>query len=942
MTRGLNLMGPAEIAVLIGGLALIAGLAWYFFGPKQAHTAVVRGGVQEVDIEVKGGYSPDIVRVKAGTPVRLVFDRQDNSGCTERVVFPDFGVGRSLGAFQKTPVEFTPTEPGEYGWACGMNMLHGKVIVEPADAGTDPSSHDEDGDGFADAVGVGPTSDVPERSTAHFSLLGSLTSLPTRVTDIEARMRRLPGVEGVDVNQGSGRVAVHHDSSRVSVAELADHLAEASGFDVADRAQPGSDSTEDPEDAARRAEVRDLAWRTGIAGVLTVPVLYAAMVGHFFGHHLVPGWLANHWVQLALTVPVMFWAGWPIHRIGWLTLRNRTADMNSLITVGTIAAFGYSLVVTASPGVLPEDLREIYYEVVAFIVTMIMLGRLLEAKARAQTGAALKALIGLQARIATVERDGTQQEIPVEDVRPGDVVLVRPGDKVPVDGEIVDGTSSIDESMVTGESLPVTKGPGDPVVGATINQTGAFRFRATRVGSDTMLSQIIRLVEQAQSSKAPIQRLADAVAGWFVPAVIFIAIGAFMTWFVAGPDPALTLALVAAVAVLIIACPCALGLATPLSIMVATGKGANHGVLIRSAEALETAHKLDTVVLDKTGTITKGEPALTDVVTASGSPVDDRELLRLVAVAEGASEHPLGEAIVRGARDREISVAEATAFDSITGKGITARVDGHEVLVGNRRLLAEAGMEVTELDEQAERLATDGKTPMYAAVDGRPAGLIAVADTIKDDSEAAIAELHELGLEVAMMTGDNRRTAEAIARQVGIDRVLAEVLPEDKSAEVRRLQDEGKLVGMVGDGVNDAPALAQADVGIAMGTGTDVAIESADVTLVSGELQVLVTAIALSKATMRNIRQNLFFAFAYNVLGIPIAAGILYPFLGVRLSPMIAALAMALSSLSVVVNANRMHRWKAPTLEPGSDVLDLRADADRVEAVGPTAIDQRR
>ena len=930
-------MGAVEIAVLVGGVASVAALAWYFFAPKTAQTAAVRGGVQEVDIEVKGGYSPDLVKVKAGTPVRLIFDRQDNSGCTERVVFPDFNVGRSLAAFAKTPIEFTPTEPGEYAWACGMNMLHGKVIVEAPDAGGDASG--EEGEELSDAVGD-DLSPVTDHASAHFSLLGSLTSLPTRVADIEASMRRHPGIDKVDVNQGSGRVAVSYDAAQISVEELRDHLAKASGFDVADRSEPGSAETEDAEEAARAAEVRDLTWRVAAGAVLTVPVLYAAMVGHFVGDHLVPNLLMNNWVQLALTVPVMFWVGWPIHRIGWLTLRNRTADMNSLITVGTIAAFGYSVVVTVAPGLLPVELRDVYFEVVSFIITMILLGRLLEAKARAQTSAAIKALVGLQARTATVERDGVEEEIPVEDVRPDDVVLVRPGEKVPVDGEIVEGTSTLDESMVTGESLPVSKGPGEMVMGSTMNQTGAFRFRATRVGSDTMLAQIIRLVEQAQSSKAPIQRLADAVAGWFVPVVIFVAIAAFMAWFVLGPEPTLTLALVAAVAVLIIACPCALGLATPLSIMVATGKGANNGVLIRSAEALETAHKLHTVVLDKTGTITKGEPALTDVLVTAGAPVNETELLGLVASAEASSEHPLGEAIVRGARARGADVGEVTSFDSITGKGITADVDGRRVLIGNRRLLAEADLDVAELDAHAERLAGEGKTPMYVGVDGHAAGLIAVADTIKDDSAAAVAELHRMGLEVAMLTGDNRRTADAIAAQVGIDRVLAEVLPEDKSTEVRRLQDEGRLVGMVGDGVNDAPALAQADVGFAMGTGTDVAIEAADVTLMSGELRGLVTAIALSKATMRNMRQNLFFAFAYNTAGIPIAAGILYPFIGVRLSPMIAAVAMAASSLSVVLNANRMRNFTAPRLD--ADPPDVEGgDAGEVGQRGPTALSER-
>jgi Cu+-exporting ATPase len=511
-----------------------------------------------------------------------------------------------------------------------------------------------------------------------------------------------------------------------------------------------------------------------------------------------------------------------------------------------------------------------------------------------------------------VVRDNQEQDIPVEQVQIDDVVIVRPGEKVPVDGEIIEGRSTLDESMVTGESLPVTKDVGDAVIGATINQTGAFRFRATRVGKDTMLAQIIKLVEQAQASKAPIQRLADRVSSYFVPAVIFIAIGTFVLWFNLGPTPALTFALVSAVSVLIIACPCALGLATPLSIMVSTGKGAENGILIRSAEALETGHRLKTLILDKTGTITRGQPALTDVVPLKG--VDERELLRLVASAERSSEHPLGQAIVQRARERGVQLVEPAEFQSVTGKGIQVKVDGRQVLVGNQRLLADAGIDTSELEQQAEALAGRGKTSILVAIDGRPGGIVAVADTVKEESAAAVAALQRQGLEVVMITGDNRRTAEAIARQVGIRRVLAEVLPQDKALEVKRLQGESKLVGMVGDRINDAPALAQADVGIAIGTGTDVAIESSDITLISGELSGVVTAITLSRATMRNIYQNLVFAFGYNTIGIPVAVGVLYPFFGILLSPMIAAAAMALSSLSVVSNANRLRTYRRPAL----------------------------
>jgi Cu+-exporting ATPase len=692
------------------------------------------------------------------------------------------------------------------------------------------------------------------------------------------------------------------------------------GYRVEERPEPGSEETEDAEAAARRAEIRDLTGRVLVGAALTVPVLVAVMASEVFDADWVPELLMNRWVQLALITPVMLYTGWPIHRTGWLTLRNRTADMNTLITIGTTAAFVYSLVVTTAPGALPEDLQDVYFEAVGVILTLILLGRVFEARAKAGTGEAIRKLIGLQARTARVIRDDREHEIAVEEVQLGDVVAVRPGERIPVDGEIVDGRSSIDESMVTGEPIPVTKGPGESVIGATINQIGAFRFRATKVGRDTMLAQIIRLVEQAQASKAPIQRLADLVASYFVPAVIFIAIGTFVVWFDFGPSPALTFGLVSAVSVLIIACPCALGLATPLSIMVGTGKGAEHGVLIRSAEALETAHKLNTIVLDKTGTITKGEPALTDVRPVD--PMSEDDLVRLVASAERPSEHPLGRAIVRGAEEREVALVDFTDFQSVTGRGVEATVDGRTVLVGSRQLLGERGIDASPLEAQAAPLSEQGKTAIYAAVDGAPAGVVAVADTLKEDSPRAVRALRDLGLEVVMITGDNRRTAEAVARQVGIGRVLAEVLPEAKALEVRRLQDEGKLVAMVGDGINDAPALAQADVGIAIGTGTDVAIEAADVTLISGALEGAVTSVGLSRATMRNIRQNLFFAFVYNILGIPVAAGALYAATGVLLNPMIAAAAMALSSLSVVTNANRLRGFRAAGLPAEGETTD--------------------
>jgi len=673
----------------------------------------------------------------------------------------------------------------------------------------------------------------------------------------------------------------------------------------AETPDPAAEEAHDAE--ARHAEVRELTRRVGAAALLTTPVLFAAMADSF-GAGWVPSLLLNHWWQLTLISPVMLVAGAPIHRAGWLALAHRAADMNTLITLGTSAAYGYSLLVTVAPSLFPTDVRDVYFEAVGVILTLILLGRLLEARAKAGTGEAIRALIGLQPRTARVLRDGAEVQIPVADVIVGDVVLVRPGEKIPVDGEILDGSSSVDESMVTGESMPVTKTAGDDLIGATVNQTGAFRMRAGKVGRDTVLAQIVQLVQQAQASRAPIQRLADRAAGVFVPVVILIAIGAFAAWYVAGPAPALTFALVSAVAVLIIACPCALGLATPLSIMVGTGKGARAGILIRSAAALETAHRLDTIVLDKTGTLTVGKPTLTDTIAQPGW--DTEQLLQLAASVEARSEHPLAGSITAAARERGLALLDADQFTSVTGHGVRGRVGGHDVLVGTRRLLSD--VDVSALLPVADTLADDGKTAVLVAVDRQPAGVLAIADTIKPDAPNAVAALRRLGLDVHMLTGDNPRTAAAIAHQAGITHVLAEVLPEHKSAEVQRLQSTGRRVGMVGDGINDAPALAAADVGLAIGTGTDVAIESADITLMSGALQGVVTAIALSRATMRNIRQNLFFALIYNGIGIPIAAGVLYPALGWRLSPMIAAAAMAASSLSVVGNANRLRRYQPP------------------------------
>ncbi|MFD8382328.1 heavy metal translocating P-type ATPase [Streptomyces sp. NPDC059679] len=824
-------MNTLDLVVVAAAVVVVAGLGRYFFGPRRVRTATLEGGVQRVGITVRGGYSPNVIRVRQGTPVELVFDRRESGECTSRVVFPDLRVSASLPAHARTTVRLRPPRAGAFGFACGMNMIHGTLLVDPA---APPGRQTSPDAGQAPPTTARPGSSPPE------------------------------------------------------------------GESAAD--------TEAVEAAERRGEIADLTRRFAVGAVLTLPVLVAVMAHELFGATWVPGWMLNHWFQLALITPVMFYTGRPIHTTGWLALWHRSADMNSLITLGTTAAYGYSLLVTLAPSWFPAGVRAVYYEAVGVILTLILLGRLLEARAKAGTGEAIRALLGLQARTARVMRDGTPVEIPVDTVAVGDELLIRPGEKVPVDGEVLTGSSAVDESMVTGEPMPLTKHPGDTVIGATVNGTGSLRMRAAKVGADTMLAQIIRLVQQAQASKAPIQRLADAVSAYFVPAVIAIAVATFAAWFTLGPPPALTLALVSAVAVLIIACPCALGLATPLSVMVGTGKGAQAGILIRSAEALETAHKLDTVVLDKTGTVTAGKPVLTDVHPTDG--YGERELLALVAATEEMSEHPLATAIVVGARQRGLDLPTADAFDSVTGKGVRATADSHAILVGTARLLRDAHIDTGPLDRVAADLSAQGKTPVLAAVDGAPAGVLAVADTVKDDSAAAIAALQRLGLDVVIITGDNARTAQAIARQVGVARVLAEVLPEHKADEIRRLQGEGRTVGMVGDGINDAPALAAADVGLAIGTGTDVAIEAADITLISGSLTGVVTAIRLSGATMRNIRQNLFFALIYNAIGVPVATGALYPLWGIRLSPVIAAAAMALSSLSVVTNSNRLRHWR--------------------------------
>ena len=726
---------------------------------------------------------------------------------------------------------------------------------------------------------------------------------------IETALGKTPGVRRANVNFATHRATIEYDAQQTSPEQLVGRIQDV-GY-KAILPSPSSEVAEDVEQAAGDAEFNALRRKFLVAAVLTLPVLVIAM-----SHGRIPllAFPGVNWLQLALTTPVVFYCGAQFYQRAWAALRHGAADMNTLIALGAGAAYLYSTAATIAPGFFAPAVGEhhgeaavpVYFEAAAAIIALILLGRMLEARAKGRTGEAIRRLLGLQPKTASVLRDGVEIDVPVEQVLVGDRIVVRPGEKIPVDGLVEDGVSAVDESMLTGESLPVEKKAGDEVFGATINRTGSFRFRATKVGRDTALQQIVRLVQQAQGSKAPIARLADVVSGIFTPIVLGIALVTFVAWFaLAPPDVRLSMALVNAVSVLIIACPCALGLATPTAIMVGTGRGAELGVLIKGGEALETAHKLQTLVLDKTGTITRGQPVVTDVVSF-GLP--EQDLLRLAASAERGSEHPLGEAIVAEAHARGMPLDQPSRFNAVAGHGIEVLLDGQAVLVGNARLMAERGIAIESAESRAAALAAEGKTAMFVAVDGRLAGILAVADPVKPESRPALDRLRQMGLELVMITGDNRRTAEAVARQVGIERFFAEVLPEGKAEQVRRLQAEKKLVGMVGDGINDAPALAQADVGIAIGVGTDVAIEAADITLIRGDLHGVAAAMALSRATIRTIRQNLFWAFIYNVIGIPVAAGVLYPLFGVLLSPILAGAAMSFSSVSVVTNSLRLRR----------------------------------
>lgn len=748
--------------------------------------------------------------------------------------------------------------------------------------------------------------------TATLKLRGM--SCASCANNIEQSIQSIPGVHQCSVNFGAEQSTVIYDASKTDIATI-QQAVDAAGYS----AQPVQDDVLAPEAdierQARQAEQRKLTCKVWVSCMISA-VLVIGSLPMMLGIPIpfIPMWLHNPWLQLVLTTPVLFWGGSDFFVNAWKALKRHTSTMDTLVALGTGTAYVYSLFPTVAPEwFTAQGLRpDVYYEPAAVIVALILLGRLLENRAKGQTSEAIRKLMGLQARTARVIRDGREVDVPIAEVMLGDIILVRPGEKIPVDGEIIDGASTIDEAMVTGESLPVQKQAGDEVIGATINKTGSFKFRATRVGKDTFLAQIVKLVQQAQGSKAPIQRLADQVTSWFVPAVIAIAIATFVLWYNLMGN--VTMALITTVGVLIIACPCALGLATPTSIMVGTGKGAENGILIKGAESLEMAHRLQTIVLDKTGTITQGKPTVTDFVTVRGTAnQNELNLLRLAASVERNSEHPLAEAVVQYAQAQGVELTDARDFEAVAGSGVQGVVSNQSVKIGTHRWMSELGIDASTL-QQGEQLEFAGKTAVWIAVDGKIEAIMGIADAVKPSSVRAIRALQKLGLEVVMLTGDNQRTADAIAREVGISRVFAEVRPDQKSATVEKLQAEGKVVAMVGDGINDAPALAQADVGMAIGTGTDVAIAASDITLISGDLQGIVTAIQLSRATIRNIKQNLFFAFIYNVAGIPIAAGVLYPIFGWLLSPIIAGAAMAFSSVSVVTNALRLRNFQPKPL----------------------------
>jgi len=727
------------------------------------------------------------------------------------------------------------------------------------------------------------------------------------VKRVQDALASLNGVLSASVNLATEKATLEYSPAQVGMREFRNTLRDI-GYGIVEVKQ-GEDIVE-KEKKEREKDYRKLKSKVILGACLTLPVFLLVFWDRIGLSTLIDiPKQTNFILQFFIQTPVQFWVGWQFYTGAFAAARHKTTNMNTLIAVGTSAAYIYSVAAAFAPSIfeIKGYSAHVYFDTAATIIVLILLGRLFEARAKGKTSEAIKKLAGMQSKTARILNNGEEKDIPIEEVEIGDLILVRPGEKIPVDGVIKDGYSSIDEAMISGESIPVEKKAGDEVIGATINKTGSFKFEATKVGRDTMLSQIINMVQEAQGSKPPIARLADKIASIFVPTVIGIATVTWIVWFFFGPSPAFTYALLNFIAVMIIACPCALGLATPTSIMVGTGKGAEQGILIRGAEALETSHKINSIVFDKTGTLTMGEPVVTGII---GLNENTDEVLFYAASAEKGSEHPLGEAIVNKAKQDNITLKDPQDFAAVPGNGIMAKIDNRAVSLGNSSFMSDQNIDTGNLSQVAEQLSSEGKTPMYVAVDGEVLGLVAVADTLKDNSTNAISALKEMGVETIMITGDNRRTAEAIGKQVGIDRILAEVLPEDKAAEVKKLQSEGRVVAMVGDGINDAPALAQADVGIAIGTGTDVAMEASDITLIRGDLNGVVDSIALSKATIRNIKQNLFWAFAYNAILIPVAAGVLFPFFGILLNPMFAAAAMGMSSVTVVSNALRLRRFK--------------------------------
>jgi len=733
------------------------------------------------------------------------------------------------------------------------------------------------------------------------------------VARVEKALSRVEGVKKVSVNLATETASIYYVPGKKALAHWIKVIEEL-GYKVRLKEKA---SEIDEEKFAREIEIKNLQ-RKFIAGVILIIPIFGLMLKDHLGFSFLIelNRQTNFFLQFTLQTPIQFGIGWQFYKGAWATLKHKTTDMNTLIAVGTSAAYGYSVLATFFPGlfVAPGLTPEVYYDTAGAIIVIIILGRLLEARAKGKTSEAIKRLLGLQPKTATIIRNNQILELSVDSVQIDDIVIVRPGEKLPVDGIVIEGNSSVDESMITGEAIPVEKKVGDKVIGGTINKTGTFKFKATRIGKETFLAQIIKLVEEAQASKPPIAHLADRVANYFVPAVIGIALLTFLVWFFFGPKPNLNYALLNFVAVMVIACPCALGLATPTSIMVGIGKGAEMGIIIRNGEAIEKVHKLTTIVLDKTGTITRGNSMVTDIIFEEGW--DKEEILSLVASAEKFSEHSFAGAILTQVKAFNLSLPDPDSFQAFPGQGVVAKVQDKEVIIGNSNFIRENGVEIKKIQKKLESLAGEGKTPLLIAVNAELAGIIAVSDTLKPESQEVISTLKNLGLEVIIITGDNQKNTEIIARKLGVNRFLAEVFPSDKAKEIKKLQAEGKIVGMVGDGINDAPALAQADVGIAIGTGTDVAIESADITLISGDLKGIITAITLSKATLKNIKQNLFWAFIYNIILIPIAAGVFFPFWGILLNPMLAAVAMGLSSVTVVSNALRLRKFKPPLSPP--------------------------